>query len=284
MIEKAINLDIQIISEIISKFLQIFISYTGQIIGATLILILGFYISKKLGTITKKNLERFEKLDPLIVPILGNIVRYGIIILTIIAVLGQFGVQTTSIIAVIGAAGLAIGLALQGTLSNVAAGVMLLLLRPFSKGDWVETSQISGIIKEVGLFTTIINTFDNVFVSIPNSNIWNSVILNHSHNHTRRIDLEIGVDYNVNMDLVSKTMLDLANDSRVLDKPKKPEFLVVKYDDSSIIVRLRIYSNTKNWYGLYSDLMKKLKPALDKAGIEIPFPHRVIQTKNISKK
>ena len=280
MIEKTLNLDVQILSNIIANFTQIFISYAGQIIGATLILIIGFYIAGKLGRLTKNNLEKFKKLDPLIVPILGNIVRYGIIIVTIIAVLGQFGVQTTSIIAVLGAAGLAIGLALQGTLSNVAAGVMLLLLRPFSKGDWVETGNISGIIKEVGLFTTIINTFDNVFVSIPNSNIWNSVILNHSHNHTRRIDIEIGVDYNANMDIVSKTLLDLAKDSRVLSLPKKPEFLIVKYDDSAIIVRLRLYSNTNNWYALYSDLMKKLKPALDKAGIEIPYPQRVIHTKS----
>ncbi len=280
MIEKTLNLDVQILSNIITNFTQIFISYAGQIIGATLILIIGFYIAGKLGRLTKNNLEKFKKLDPLIVPILGNIVRYGIIIVTIIAVLGQFGVQTTSIIAVLGAAGLAIGLALQGTLSNVAAGVMLLLLRPFSKGDWVETGNISGIIKEVGLFTTIINTFDNVFVSIPNSNIWNSVILNHSHNHTRRIDIEIGVDYDANMDVVSKTLLDLTKDKRVLSLPKKPEFLIVKYDDSAIIVRLRLYSNTNNWYALYSDLMKKLKPALDKAGIEIPYPQRVIHTKS----
>tara|TARA_B100000131_G_scaffold171646_1_gene165819 strand:+ start:437 stop:1282 length:846 start_codon:yes stop_codon:yes gene_type:complete len=280
LIEKTLNLDVQILSNIITNFTQIFISYAGQIIGATLILIIGFYIAGKLGRLTKNNLEKFKKLDPLIVPILGNIVRYGIIIVTIIAVLGQFGVQTTSIIAVLGAAGLAIGLALQGTLSNVAAGVMLLLLRPFSKGDWVETGNISGIIKEVGLFTTIINTFDNVFVSIPNSNIWNSVILNHSHNHTRRIDIEIGVDYDANMDVVSKTLLDLTKDKRVLSLPKKPEFLIVKYDDSAIIVRLRLYSNTNNWYALYSDLMKKLKPALDKAGIEIPYPQRVIHTKS----
>ena len=121
---------------------------------------------------------------------------------------------------------------------------------------------------------------DNCIVSIPNSNIWNSVILNHSHNHTRRIDIEIGVDYNANMDVVSKTLLDLAKDNRVLSLPKKPEFLVVKYDDSAIIVRLRLYSNTNNWYALYSDLMKKLKPALDKAGIEIPYPQRVIHTKS----
>jgi len=279
LIEKSFDLDVKLLSNIAANFIEVFISYAGQIIGATLILIIGFYLAGKLGKITRKNLEKFKKIDPLIVPIVGNIVRYGIIILTLIAVLGQFGVQTTSIIAVLGAAGLAIGLALQGTLSNVAAGVMLLLLRPFNTGDWVETGEISGIIKEVGLFTTIVNTFDNVFISIPNSTIWNSVIINHSHHHTRRIDIDIGVDYESDMELVSKTLLNLGNDKRVLEKPTKPQFLVVKYDDSSIIVRLRLYSDTKNWYALYTDLMKRLKPALDKAKIEIPFPQRVIHNK-----
>ena len=125
------DLDMEIVSNLIQNFVEISVSYTGQIIGAALILILGFYLAGKLGRIVRNNLEKLNKLDPLIVPIIGNVVRYGIIVLTIIAVLGQFGVQTTSIIAVLGAAGLAIGLALQGTLSNVAAGVMLLLLRPF---------------------------------------------------------------------------------------------------------------------------------------------------------
>ena len=256
-------------------------AYTGQVLGATIILILGFYFAGKLSKVARKNLGLFNKIDPLIVPIIGNIIRYGIIIITLIAVLGQFGVQTTSIIAVLGAAGLAIGLALQGTLSNVAAGVMLLLLRPFTTGDWVETGGVSGTIREVGLFTTIIDTFDNVYVSIPNSSIWNSTITNHSHYETRRIDVDIGIHYDTNLELASEVLLRLAEDKRVINKPKEPQFLVMKYDDSSIVVRLRLYSHTKDWYALYTDLMKKIKPALDEAGIEIPYPHRVITSKNI---
>ena len=278
MQEKFYNIDIEIFSEIFQNFLEISISYTGQIIGAAVILIFGFYLAGKLGRVVRSNLQKFKKLDSLIIPVVGNVVRYGIIVLTIIAVLGQFGVQTTSIIAVLGAAGLAIGLALQGTLSNVAAGVMILLLRPFKSGDWVETGNISGTIKEVGLFTTIIDTFDNVFVSIPNSSIWNDTIKNHSHYDTRRIDVDIGIHYNTNLELASKTLLKLANDDRVLKEPKKPQFLVINYDDSAIIVRLRLYAKTSDWYSLYTDLMKNLKPALDNAGIEIPYPHRVIKT------
>ena len=271
-----IDVNLEIISNLINSSIQIVVSYAGQVLGATIILIIGFYLAGKLSKLIRKKLGVFDKIDPLIVPIIGNIIRYGIIIITLIAVLGQFGVQTTSIIAVLGAAGLAIGLALQGTLSNVAAGVMLLLLRPFTPGDWVETGNVSGTIREVGLFTTIIDTFDNVYVSIPNSSIWNSTITNHSHYETRRIDVDIGIHYDTNLDLASEVLLKLAEDERVLDKPKKPQFLVMKYDDSAIVVRLRLYSHTKDWYAVYTDLMRKLKPALDEAGIQIPYPHRVI--------
>jgi len=271
-----IDVNLEIISNLINSSIQIVVSYAGQVLGATIILIIGFYLAGKLSKLVRKKLGVFDKIDPLIVPIIGNIIRYGIIIITLIAVLGQFGVQTTSIIAVLGAAGLAIGLALQGTLSNVAAGVMLLLLRPFTTGDWVETGNVSGTIREVGLFTTIIDTFDNVYVSIPNSSIWNSTITNHSHYETRRIDVDIGIHYDTNLDLASEVLLKLAEDERVLDKPKKPQFLVMKYDDSAIVVRLRLYSHTKDWYAVYTDLMRKLKPALDEAGIKIPYPHRVI--------
>ena len=273
-----INVNLEIISNLINSSVQVVVSYAGQVLGATIILIIGVYFAGKLSKLARKKLGVFNKVDPLIVPIIGNIIRYGIIIITLIAVLGQFGVQTTSIIAVLGAAGLAIGLALQGTLSNVAAGVMLLLLRPFTTGDWVETGSVSGTIREVGLFTTIIDTFDNVYVSIPNSSIWNSTITNHSHYETRRIDVDIGIHYDTNLDLASEVLLKLAEDERVLDNPKKPQFLVMKYDDSAIVVRLRLYTHTKDWYAVYSDLMRKLKPALDEAGIQIPYPHRVISS------
>ena len=157
-----------------------------------------------------------------------------------------------------------------------------MLLRPFTTGDWVETGGVSGTIREVGLFTTIIDTFDNVYVSIPNSSIWNSTITNHSHYETRRIDVDIGIHYDTNLELASEVLLRLAEDKRVINKPKEPQFLVMKYDDSSIVVRLRLSAHTNDWYALYTDSMQKIKPALDEAGIEIPYPHRVITSKNIA--
>jgi len=261
------------LSELLSSFgISLFIALS--------ILIIGRQVVKILIKVISTALERSNTEDTVRI-FVTNLLNTLLMIVVFIAAINQLGIQTTSIIAVLGAAGLAIGLALQGTLSNVAAGVMLLLLRPFNTGDWVETGGVSGTIKEVGLFTTIIDTFDNVYVSIPNSSIWNSTITNHSHYETRRIDVDIGIHYDTDLDLASKTLLKLAEDERVLNKPKEPQFLVMKYDDSAIVVRLRLYSHTKDWYALYTDLMRKLKPALDEAGIEIPYPHRVINSKNI---
>ena len=201
--------------------------YGVKIIAALVIFVIGKWVARKLGDVTEKLMVTRE-VDAALVNFTSSLVYYALLVIVVIAALGQIGIQTASFVAIVGAAGLAIGLALQGTLSNVAAGVMLLLLRPFTTGDWVGTGNVSGTIREVGLFTTIIDTFDNVYVSIPNSSIWNSTITNHSHYETRRIDVDIGIHYDTNLDLASEVLLKLAEDERVLDKPKKPQFLVIK--------------------------------------------------------
>ena len=183
--------------------------------------------------------------------------------------------ETTSIIAVLGAAGLAVGLALQGTLSNVAAGLMLLFLRPFRIGDWVEAASVSGSVREIGLFTTTIDTIDNVYISIPNSSIWSSNIINHARYGTRRMDLDIGIGYDSSLDTAETALMSLAADPRVLSNPA-PRFLVVSYGDSAINVRLRAYASYDDFFDLYWDLNRRLKGVLDEHGIEIPFPQRVI--------
>ncbi len=166
--------------------IQLGIDWSINFLAAVITLIVGIWISSRIGKWVKEALIRIDKLDPTLPPVAGSVFRYALLVVTIIAVLAQFGVNTTSIIAVLGAAGLAIGLALQGTLSNVAAGVMILFLRPFKVGNWIEASDISGTVREIGLFTTTIDTFDNVFISVPNSKIWSSTIVNHSRYNTRR--------------------------------------------------------------------------------------------------
>ena len=237
--------------------------------------IIGFWLSGKASGMVRKRMSTLPRADKTLIPILASIIRYAGFIITLVVALGQFGVQTTSIIAVLGAAGLAIGLALQGTLSNVASGIMLLLLRPFSVGDWIETNGISGTVREIGLFSTQIDTFENVFVSVPNSSIWSSTIVNNSRHDIRRMDIDIGVGYNSDLDVVEKALLSLTTDDRVLADPEAV-FLVVDYADSAILVRLRLYARYDDFFALNWDLKRKLKPLLDAHHIEIPFPQRVV--------
>jgi len=238
-------------------------------------IIIGFWLSGKASGMVRKRMSTLPRADKTLIPILASIIRYAGFILTLVVALGQFGVQTTSIIAVLGAAGLAIGLALQGTLSNVASGIMLLLLRPFSVGDWIETNSISGTVREIGLFSTQIDTFENVFISVPNSSIWSSTIVNNSRHNVRRMDIDIGVGYDSDFDVVETALLSLSEDERVLSDPE-PIFLVVDYADSAILVRLRLYARYDDFFALNWDLKRRLKPLLDEHQIEIPFPQRVV--------
>ncbi|MCE2517929.1 MAG: mechanosensitive ion channel [Alphaproteobacteria bacterium] len=252
------------------------LTFMGNLLSGIIILVLGVVVSRRIAAAIRKNLGRMSRFDPTLVPLVASLARYAVLIIALVAMLGSIGIQTTSIIAVLGAAGLAIGLALQGTLSNVAAGVMLLFLRPFQAGDWIETGANSGTVTEIGLFTTIITTFDNVFISVPNSAIWGAWVINHSRNNTRRMDIDIGIAYSTDLDHAEQSLLKLAKDPRVLTDPE-PRFLVVNFGDSAITVRLRLYANNDVYWDLYWDMMRQVKPVLDAANIEIPFPQRDVR-------
>ncbi len=185
---------------IITNVLPFLTQYGLQVIGALVILIVGWIISNWLGKRVRKLAEKSSKIDATLVPILSKTTKVLGLIITILAVLNKFGIQTTSLIAVLGAAGLAIGLALQGTLSNVASGVMLLIFRPFNVGDFVSVSGVSAIVDEVGIFVTKFHTPDNINVYLPNSKIWGNEIQNFSQNDTRRIDMVFGIGYDDDMD------------------------------------------------------------------------------------
>ena len=257
------------------ELLAIALSSSVNILAGLGTIIIGFWLSSKASSIVRKQMSTLQRVDKTLSPILASIIRYSGFILTLVVALGQFGVQTTSIIAVLGAAGLAIGLALQGTLSNVASGIMLLLLRPFSVGDWIETNSISGTVREIGLFATQIDTFDNIYITVPNSSIWSATIINNSRHQIRRMDLDIGIGYNSDLNEVEKALITLTKDKRVLSDPE-PQFLVVDYADSAILVRLRLYAQYEDFFALNWDLKRRLKPLLDAHNIEIPFPQRVV--------
>ena len=252
-----------------------FLAIATNVIIAALVLIAGW----TLGNQANKAISKVDKLDGTIKSFLGACAKYAIFTLAFVMVLQQFGVQTTSLLAVLGAAGLAIGLALQGTLSNVSAGVMLLILRPFSVGDAISAGGVAGTVKSLGLFATEISAPDNVYIFVPNSNLWNTDIQNFSRNEIRRQDLVFGVGYNDDLNKAIKTIeKSIAKEKRILkDEGKEPQIMVTNLGESSVDITLRVWAQTSDFWALKTDTMKSVKEALDKDGLTIPFPTRTIE-------
>lgn len=271
--------DSQRIKDLIEQAQLLLTTYGLDVVGAIVTLIVGWMIAGWASRATRAAAGRADWMDATLKPLVASIVRYLVLIFTIIAVLSQFGVQTTSIIAVLGAAGIAIGLALQGTLSNVAAGVMILILRPFKVGDYVEAGGKGGTVREVGLFQTELATADNVFVSVPNSSITGGSILNYSRHDTRRIDIVVGIGYDADIDQAFDVLRNLAeNDPRALRDPEI-HLSVRELADSSVNIGLRFWVDASDYWPTLFDTNKAVKQALDAAGIEIPFPQRVVELK-----
>ncbi|MBX2834956.1 MAG: mechanosensitive ion channel [Micavibrio sp.] len=246
-----------------------------RVITALAILIGGYVI----GNWVSKRVKNLKRLDETLKSFLGGLIKYGILAIAVIAVLGQLGVQTASLLAVLGAAGLAIGLALQGTLSNVAAGVMLLILRPFNVGDYIESGSVKGVVKSLSLFVTELNTPDNVHVFAPNSQVWNASIYNYNHNVQRRIDIVNGISYGDDIDKAMKAIEKVvAKDERLVQtEGKKPVYFVNELGDSAVNVTARVWVKTSDFWAVKWDLTKLTKEALDKGGITIPFPTRTLE-------
>jgi small conductance mechanosensitive channel len=256
------------------KVMELITTYAFDVIGALIILIVGWMVAAWAGRTTRSALEKRQRVDVTLVPFLSNIVRYLILIVVVVAVLGQFGVETASIIAVLGTVGLAVGLALQGTLSNFAAGVVLLILRPFRAGEYIDSGSQAGTVMEIGLFATVLRTFDGVYVYVPNGQLVNSALKNFSRSETRRIDVVVGISYSDDIEkALSIGMAFLAADARILKDPA-PETMVVALADSSVNVNLRCWTNAADYFPVLFDLNKGIKQRFDADGITIPFPQR----------
>jgi small conductance mechanosensitive channel len=254
----------------------LFVEHGLNIVGAVLILILGFWIAARARAFTVKALDRPLNSDEMLKGFFGSIVRYLVIIATVLAVLGQFGVETTSLIAVLGAASLAIGLALQGTLSNVAAGVMLLVFRPFRVGQFVELNGMSGTVKDLTLFSTELATGDNIQIILPNSSVWGSPLKNYSAHPTRRVDMVYGIAYDADIDkAMSIIKAAIAADDRCHKAPE-PLVVVGNLGDSSVDITTRVWCSSADYWGVKFDLTKKIKEAFDAEGVDIPFPTRTV--------
>ena len=266
----------QRIDEIWSLVSGVVVTYGLSVVGAIVILIAGFWFAGFAKRALSKVLGRSGRIDETLTIFFGSLARYAIIVFTVLAVLDQFGVQTTSFIAVLGALGLAIGLSLQGTLSHIAAGVMLLIFRPFKVGQFIDAGGHAGTVKAITLFTTELDTPDNVRIIVPNGAIWGSAVTNFSHNPTRRVDFVFSIGYG---DDIGRAMSVIgacvAADERAFKDPE-PQIVVGNLGDSSVDIIARVWCNASDYWGLKFDLTRAVKEAFDREGIEIPFPQQVI--------
>lgn len=264
------------INEVTELVLATVATYGLDVVGALAILLVGLMVSGWAQRATDRALSRFPRFDRTLRSFFASIARYLVIIVTILAVLGQFGVQTASLIAVLGAAGLAIGLALQGTLSNVAAGVMLLIFRPFRVGEYIEAGGQAGTVDSLTLFVTELNTPDNVRIIVPNAQIWGSAIKNFSTNSKRRLDLVIGIAYKDDINKAMASIRSVIEAEARANADPAPLVAVSELSDSSVNLLVRVWCNASDFFPLRFALTKAIKERLDADGITIPFPQREV--------
>ena len=256
---------------------QLAISYSFSIVGALILLVIGYMVAGVAARSVYAGLGRLRGFDETLRKFFSTTVRYAVLILVGVSVLAQFGVQTASFIAALGAAGLAIGLALQGTLQNIAAGIMLLALRPFRVGEFINAGDVAGTVEEIGLFATELKSADGLFILAPNSQLWNTPVTNFSRNAIRRADITFRIGQGDDVDLALAIMADrLAKDSRVLATPE-PSVFVAALGEGVIDVTMRYWTKSVDWWQTNLDFTKAIKDAFDKNGITIPFPQREIR-------
>ncbi|NYT59269.1 mechanosensitive ion channel family protein [Alcaligenaceae bacterium] len=257
------------------------VQYLALNLGLTLlILVLGWAASSFAGRSVQKLAARSPKIDPTIVPMVYTVTVWSIRIFVIVAVLARFGVQTASIIAVLGAAGLAVGLALQGTLQNIAAGIMLLALRPLRAGEYISVvGKGDGTVAEVGLFLTRLIQIDGIHLTLPNSLVWGNPIINYSRNATRRLDIEVSVRYGDDLELALRELGSLVQHHQHVLPDPVPQVMVTGYSESTTTVNMRVWAATDNYWDLRFDLYRNALQVLARAGLSMPIPVREVQAK-----
>ena len=236
-----------------------------------------FFVGRWVAQFAKRLMRQFlmkTKMDQTLILFVDNLVYFGLLIFAGLAALGQLGVQTASIVALLGAAGLAVGLALQGSLSNFAAGILMIIFRPFQVGDWIEGGGVAGIVEEIQLLTTILRTVDNKTIIVPNSKLMDDNITNFSSQPYIRLDLVIGVSYDADIDHTKQVLEKaLAEDPKVLDAPA-PIIGVLELADNSVNFAVRPFVKPQDYWSTSLSAMERIKKALDTAGIGIPYPQR----------
>jgi small conductance mechanosensitive channel len=255
-----------------------------RVVGALLLLVVGWVVANRANHGIRRLLARQDRIDPTLSGLIASLVRYTILIVILVAVLGQLGIQTTSILAALGAAGLAVGLALQGTLSNIAAGMMLLWLRPFKVGDYIDSGSVAGTVVELGLFASELHSWDGIYQFVPNSELWNKRIINYSRLPTRLIDLAFSVSYDDDLAKGQEVLRKLAGDDERVASDPAPQTFVDELGDSAVVLRLRVWAPNSDYWTLRRALTERGKTALEAAGLSIPFPQRDLHIKDASEK
>ncbi len=242
---------------------------------ALVVLVLGWMAAGIVSGMVRRRVNATPRIDPTLGNFIASIVKWVILLMVLVAVLGLFGIEATSLVAVLGAATLAIGLALQGTLSDLAAGFMLILFRPYKLGQYVDIGGTAGTVKDLNLFMTELVTPDNVQIIVPNGQAWGSIITNYSAHDTRRVDMTFGIDYADDVDRAMEIIQEQARaDTRVHDDPA-PWVRVTNLGDSSVDLTARLWVDAADYWEVKFALTKAIKQAFDANGISIPFPHMV---------
>ena len=256
-------------------WIPMIMEYGSRVLLALVTLAIGWWLINRL-TAKLGQLLALRKADLALQGFISSLVNIILKVLLVVSVASMIGIQTTSFVAAIGAAGLAIGLALQGSLANFAGGVLILLFRPFKIGDWIEAQSVSGTVDSIQIFHTVLRTSDNKTVIVPNGNLSNGVITNYSRQPTRKVVFDVGVDYEADLQKVREVLLALADDPRVLKEPA-PAVVVTALGDSAITMSLRVWVDTPNYWDVLFMFNEHARDRLKAQGVDIPFPQRVVR-------
>ena len=265
--------DVSSLEQVIAKVTELGTIFGVKLLAAIVVFVLGRWLAIFLRNFLEKTMKRTD-VDPTLIAFSTNLAYVAMFAFVIIAAMAQLGIQTTSFIAILGAAGLAIGLALQGSLANFAAGVLMLLFRPFKVDDYIEGGGTAGTVKEIQIFNTILISPDNKTIIVPNAKMTSDKIVNYAQQGTRRVDMTFGIAYDSDIDHAKNILWDiLNNDPRILPEPK-PMVVVLALADSSVNIACRPWLNAADYWDFYFDMMETVKKRFDAGGITIPFPQR----------
>jgi len=248
-----------------------------NLVSALVIIILGISLSKGARKLVHKANTQWSQSDGTAVPLLQSVIHYAIIIICIIMILNIFGVSTASLIALLGAAGVTIALALKDTLGNIAAGIGLLLMGTFRKGEYIEFGDFNGTVKEVNLFTTILETPDGIFISAPNSCIWGTPLKNYTRNGKRRMEISIGIAYSDPVETAFAVMRDIINAEHRFLKDPAPQVILQSIEDNSVKITIRAWAEIQDYWNIYWDINKIIKTKIEEAGLHVPLPQRDVR-------